>query len=205
VLQWSIDNGPCGTSTDEMTIMLWDGSVPPAYAGEDQHFCEDTTETTMHAAPAFSTATAVWTLLSGSGTIDEPIDSLTAITGLQLGPNIFLWTVFNGECGTTADSLVITIEDCTDFIVPDAFSPNDDGRNDTYVISGLEDYPDAHLQVFNRWGSQVLDRQPYLNNWDGRSENSMNFGDELPESTYYYILDLGDGSDVLTGYIYLRR
>jgi hypothetical protein len=51
----------------------------------------------------------------------------------------------------------------------------------------------------------VLDRSPYNNDWDGRSENSLNWGEDLPEGTYFCILDIGDGSDVYTGYIYLKR
>ncbi|MBP8824310.1 MAG: gliding motility-associated C-terminal domain-containing protein, partial [Flavobacteriales bacterium] len=43
------------------------------------------------------------------------------------------------------------------------------------------------------------------NDWNGTSENSMNWGEELPEGTYYYVLDLGTDADPLTGYIYIRR
>ena len=51
----------------------------------------------------------------------------------------------------------------------------------------------------------MLERSPYANNWDGRSEASLNWGEELPEGTYYYILDLGNDDEPFTGYIYLKR
>ena len=206
VFQWTVNNGPCGISTDDLTIAVFDASELPANAGPDQVYCLDTTETSMHAVPLVSeTATGLWTLIEGSGDILFPTDTATAVENLGTGTNIFLWTVENGPCPATSDTMFITINDCSDFKIPDAFSPNGDGVNDVYVIEGLEYYPDNSFQVFNRWGTQVLERSPYNNNWDGRSEAQLNWGDELPEGTYYYILDLGNGDDPYTGYIYLKR
>ena len=113
--------------------------------------------------------------------------------------------VSNGICGTTSDTVVVTIEDCTTFVVPDAFSPNGDGVNDVYEISNIQFYPNNKFQVFNRWGDLVYEANPYVNEWDGRSSKGFNTDQGLPEGTYYYILDLGDGSEVLNGFIYLRR
>jgi gliding motility-associated-like protein len=205
VFEWSIDNGACGATTDQVTIAVFDSGVANADGGPDQSYCQDTTTTRMAAVPTTSTGVGSWTLVSGSGTVASPADPTTEITGLALGTNVFVWTVSNGACGNTSDSVIVELIDCATLIVPDAYSPNGDGVNDLYVVRGLEYYPNNSLQVFNRWGSKVLDRSPYNNNWDGRSENSMNWGEELPESTYYFILDPGDGKDIITGYIYLRR
>ncbi|MCB0793758.1 MAG: gliding motility-associated C-terminal domain-containing protein, partial [Flavobacteriales bacterium] len=143
--------------------------------------------------------------LSGTGAIADPNASGSEVSGLGLGNNVFAWTVSNGPCGTTTDTMLIVLDDCLTLTIPDAFSPNGDGVNDTYVIDNLEYYPNNSIQVFNRWGSKVLDRSPYNNDWDGKSENSLNWGEQLPESTYYYVLDLGNGTDAYTGFIYLRR
>ncbi|MFT3884137.1 MAG: gliding motility-associated C-terminal domain-containing protein [Flavobacteriales bacterium] len=205
VYRWSIDNGACGTSSDEVMVAVFDANVAAAQGGPDQSFCQDTTTARMAAVPTTSTGTGAWSLLSGRGAIASPGDPATDITGLGTGMNVFAWTVSNGVCGTTSDTVIVELRDCTTLVVPDAYSPNGDGVNDIYVIRGLEYYPNNTFQVFNRWGSKVLDRSPYRNNWDGRSENSLNWGEELPESTYYYILDPGDGKDIITGYIYLRR
>ena len=59
--------------------------------------------------------------------------------------------------------------------------------------------------MFNRWGNKVYEASPYTNQWDGNSQFGSVFGEKLPESTYYYVLTLGDGSDAYTGFIYLRR
>ena len=89
--------------------------------------------------------------------------------------------------------------------VPEGFSPNGDNVNDQFVIDGLEYYPDNRITIFNRWGQKVFESAPYANNWDGTSQNSMTIGNEkLPEGTYFYLLDLGNG-DVMKGYIYLTR
>jgi gliding motility-associated-like protein len=204
--EWTIDNGECGTTTDQVNIIVFDHTVPPADAGEDQLFCQDVSTTDLDAVPATSTATGFWSVLQGNpSTIEQPGDADSGVEGLVLGDNWFIWTVDNGTCGTTADTMLVFIKDCLTIRVPDAFSPNGDGTNDTFVIPNIESYPDSRFQVFNRWGSKVLDRSPYNSDWDGSSQFGAAFGEKLPESTYYYVLDLGNGSDAYTGYIYLRR
>ena len=204
-LTWTIDNGVCGTTSDDVLISVFDINVPPAAGGPDQQICQDTTTTVMSADPAVSTATGHWELIQGHGELTYPDQPNTEVTGLQPGTNIFQWVLNNGVCGSTADTVVITLRDCSILVVPDAFSPNKDGVNDTYVIQGLDYYPDNSFQVFNRWGSKIYERSPYRNTWDGTSEGKLNWGTDLPESTYYFILDPGNDKEVITGYIYLRR
>jgi gliding motility-associated-like protein len=91
--------------------------------------------------------------------------------------------------------------------IPEIFTPNNDGINETFEIPGIEDYPNNSIQIFNRWGSTVLNAAPYENNWSGNSTSNLILGEgELPTGTYYYILDLnGDGSTIYKGYVYLKR
>ncbi|KAF2335290.1 T9SS type B sorting domain-containing protein, partial [Flavobacterium nitrogenifigens] len=81
------------------------------------------------------------------------------------------------------------------------FSPNDDGQNDYFYIDCIERYPDNQLEIFNRWGNLVYYKKGYDNTWDGKEENSAK---TLPEGTYFYILDLGDGSKKTSGWLYLK-
>ena len=75
-----------------------------------------------------------------------------------------------------------------------------------FVISKIEDYPDNTLRIFNRWGNMVYEMHDYDNSWNGTSNVSMLMnGNPLPDGTYYYVLDLGNGNEILTGYIVLRR
>ncbi|MDQ6473090.1 gliding motility-associated C-terminal domain-containing protein [Flavobacterium sp. LHD-80] len=81
------------------------------------------------------------------------------------------------------------------------FSPNDDGQNDTFYIDCITQYPDNQLQIFNRWGNLVYYRKGYDNTWDGKADGSAK---TLPEGTYFYILDLGNGSAKKSGWLYLK-
>jgi gliding motility-associated-like protein len=188
---------------------VFDSSVPPADAGPSQQFCQDISTTTLAAVPATSTASGVWSLLAGNGNITLPGDPGSEVTGLLLGWNWFTWTVDNGTCGTTSDTMYVFVRDCLTITIPDAFSPNGDGVNDIFNIVNIESYPDNKFTIFNRWGSKIFEATPYTNGvieaWDGSSQFGAFLGEKLPEGTYYYILDLGNGSDAYTGFIYLRR
>ncbi|MGK6350832.1 gliding motility-associated C-terminal domain-containing protein [Parapedobacter sp. DT-150] len=88
-------------------------------------------------------------------------------------------------CEQTGDVTVIVLQN---LIVPNSFSPNGDGINDTWEIGGLEDYPNVVVQVFNRWGTLVFSSQGYAVPWDGQFN-----GRQLPVGAYYYTIS----SDVL--------
>ena len=61
------------------------------------------------------------------------------------------------------------------------------------------------VTIFNRWGSKVYASSNYKNDWDGTNQFGVSIGDELPGGTYFYIIDLGDGSEIIKNYIYLER
>jgi gliding motility-associated-like protein len=105
--------------------------------------------------------------------------------------------------------VTIIIEGCPLFI-PDGFSPNDDGNNDYFRMLCLqENYPDARIEIYNRWGNLIYEQDKYGREdrwWDGRSNKKRTFGNEkLPPGTYFYILYKNDGSDPITGYVFLNR
>ena len=91
--------------------------------------------------------------------------------------------------------------------VPDAFSPNEDGVNDYFVIPGVENYPKSVITIFNRWGNLLYEASPYKNDWDGSTKHGIVVNKEkLPTGTYFMILDLKeDGITPFKKYIYLRR
>ncbi|MFK7812771.1 MAG: gliding motility-associated C-terminal domain-containing protein [Maribacter sp.] len=83
----------------------------------------------------------------------------------------------------------------------EAFTPNGDGNNDQWVIPGIENYPNNIVRVFNRWGNEVFSVQSYQNNWEGfYRENN----EKLPAGQYMYIIELGDNSKPLQGWIFLN-
>ena len=88
---------------------------------------------------------------------------------------------------------------CDEVVIFNGFSPNGDGRNDVFVIQGLERYPQHYLRVFNRWGSTVFAGGDYQSDWDGTLG-----GKDLPDGSYFYLLDTGEG-EIVSGYVELRR
>ncbi len=84
--------------------------------------------------------------------------------------------------------------------VPNTFTPNNDGINDTWIIDHLTDYPNVRVQVFNRYGQLVFESKGYTKPWDG----TMN-AKSLPFGTYYYVIEPGNGRKPVTGYVTLIK
>ncbi len=85
-------------------------------------------------------------------------------------------------CKTIYDEMTLTVNDCS-IEIPNVFTPNGDGKNDFFVIKGLESYPNSKLIIFNRNGVKVFESKNYKNNWDGGNNSN---------SVYYYILTISD-------------
>ncbi len=96
------------------------------------------------------------------------------------------------------------------------FSPNEDGINDWLKIKNIKSanninrYPNNTIKIFNRWGSLVWEASGYDNDkvkFEGVSNGraTIGKGEQLPVGTYYYMLDLGDGSPIIKGWIYINR
>jgi len=84
-----------------------------------------------------------------------------------------------------------------------AFSPNNDGLNDTYIIDGLENYPKNHVYFFNRWGQLVWDKAKYNNTtivWDGKD----NAGAVLTSGTYFYVIEI-EGKKAQKGWVEITK
>jgi gliding motility-associated-like protein len=96
-----------------------------------------------------------------------------------------------GGC-TVSDEIFIKVLKSPE--VPNAFSPNGDGINDTWRIKYLESYPGATIQVFNRYGQRVFYSAGYDVEWDGNIN-----GKPLPVGTYYYIVDPKNGRKLVSG------
>ncbi len=98
-----------------------------------------------------------------------------------------------GTC-SSIDSVIVYVVPGNKIIVYNTFTPNGDLNNDTWYIGNIEKYPENHLEIYNRYGKKVFEMYNYDNSWNGRT-----FGEKLPASTYFYVLDLGDGSPTYHG------
>jgi len=210
---WTVDNLECGISSDTVNIFVYDPNIEVADAGLGREICEDEFEPfQLNGNYPESPATSFWFVAEGEAEIEDPNDPETTVltmgeVSIPLGEEIslFVYVIDNGVCGATADTVAFSLNDCLTIEIPDAFSPNADNINDTWFIPNLYKYPNNSIKIFNRWGSQVYDAAPYDGSWDGRSNHSATIGEELPVSTYYYVLDLGDGSEPFAGFVFLQR
>lgn len=114
------------------------------------------------------------------------------------GIDAFAYELCN-ETGCDTSAVEIEIK-CTRPVIHNGFSPNEDGINDFFKITQLEHFPKNKLSVFNRWGNLVFQRKAYANTWDGKDFS----GADLPDGTYFYYLDLGNGQS-MDGFVQIRR
>ena len=81
------------------------------------------------------------------------------------------------------------------------FSPNGDGKNDTWQVREIERYLNNQVWIYTRTGQEIFSAKPYGNNWNGIFE-----GTDLPEGSYYYRIDLNGNQTVdFEGWLYLTR
>ncbi|MEM8906367.1 MAG: gliding motility-associated C-terminal domain-containing protein [Bacteroidota bacterium] len=112
-------------------------------------------------------------------------------------PDVFSYAICNPVgCDTTTVSIVVQ---CEAIVVYTGFSPNGDDVNDTFKIQGIENFPNNRLLIFNRWGNEVYNKEGYLNDWDGTWQGKL-----LPDGTYFYVLEDGEGN-AYSGYVQIHR
>ena len=88
-------------------------------------------------------------------------------------------------------------------VIYNGITPNADGKNDTWIIDGIEEYPDNEVLIFNRWNDQVQEFTGYNNTsvvWEGTNQ----FGKKLPDATYYYIVKLRSVNKIYTGWVIIH-
>lgn len=137
------------------------------------------------------------TSVTGAGNVGSPNMSSSLMALNNFNHDVFALTTLNKT---------VTI--------PQFISPNGDDKNDVLIIENINYYPNNKLQVFNRWGNLVYEKDGYINDWDGSANVSKGVniifqGDgsqPLPSGTYFYILDLGvDGLEPYNGYVQIHK
>ena len=103
-------------------------------------------------------------------------------------PDTIRLTVTDAKGCKGRDTLIVLPCDLTKLFtdMPNAFTPNGDGQNDTWIIPYMDIFPNAVLEIFDRWGRLVYrTTKVYGNFWDGKSK-----GKDLPMDAYYFVLKL---------------
>ncbi|MBC5993980.1 Ig-like domain-containing protein [Pontibacter cellulosilyticus] len=105
---------------------------------------------------------------------------------------------------TTAEGCVdtdeVTVEVIPAITVPNAFTPNRDGVNEIWEIENIQNYPEARVEVFNRWGNLIFTSNGYGTPWDGTYK-----GEDLPVATYYYMIYLNKSEKPISGHVTIIR
>jgi len=182
-------SGGC-TSAATTTVIV--NENPIAIEGPDQELTF-VFETQM-AAELSSPETGEWSLISGSGHINDIHSPTALVTDLSIGENIFLWKVRIANCEDSA-KVKITVND---LFVPSVITPDGDGKNDYFKIGEI--IGKVELIIINRWGNEEFTNANYLNDWNGLN----NEGQELPNDTYFYIMKFENGI-IKKGSVLIKR
>lgn len=113
----------------------------------------------------------------------------------NIAVEIELLNINNGDCSLAlSDMATVNVQFCS---IPKGISPNGDGLNDSWDLSN---YDISKVEIFNRYGTKVYSKSNYQNEWFGLSDS----GKELPDGTYYFVIDFTD-LETQTGWIYINR
>lgn len=98
------------------------------------------------------------------------------------------------NCAIETDKVTIRVYEKV--VVPNTFTPNGDGTNDTWNIAAMTAYAGSVVTVYNREGLPVFKSTGYTKAWDGTFKGKL-----LPFGTYYYVIDLKNGTKPLSGWL----
>jgi len=190
-----ITKNAAGCLSDTATRLITVATLPVVHTGADTVIRVGNSVTLNAVVTPPGNYTYTWspaTYLSNS-TVLHPVATPDVTTSYQL-------QAVDPQSGCMAsDDVVITAVSA--LFIPTAFTPNNDGKNDRWVIPGLALYPEARVVVFNREGQKIFDRKGYTNNaWDGTYK-----GEAQPNAVYVYMIELGDRKTILKGTLTLVR
>ncbi len=209
---WFYDFGGSGTSFSQNPVQIFSlgGTYTISLAIVDVNGCKDTIEKPLQAD---ALPNAGFTYNSNNGFNVGAVFNFVDTSSNAID---YLWNFGNGQSsiiqnpsstyfgnGTYKVSLTVhnaigcvdstftlininTITDDISQLIPNAISPNEDGKNDVWKLDFIELlYPDATVNVFNEWGQELYSSKGYKSPWDGKIN-----GDYLPDGTYFYVIDL---------------
>ena len=127
----------------------------------------------------------------------------------NLNPGIYSVMVvrYNGSIGVDTvkiDNLVVSgsTEPCQ-ITFFNGVTPNGDGLNDIFYIQNIEQFKGNVVEIYNRWGQNLATLKDYdnlTNNWKGTIGNGTEIA---PSGTYFFVINLGNGTKLIKGWIEL--
>lgn len=187
----TVSNSSACTSMDTVVVNVL--QKPAANAGPDKIMTQGQT-VTLNGKATGSDVSYYWTP-------SEYLSSDTVLTPTASPPETITYTLHVASkvgCGSeSTDEMTVTVYKAIS--IPNTFTPNGDGVNDTWDITALSTYPKSITQVFNRYGAEIFKSIGYATPWDGRVK-----GQVVPSGTYYYKIDLQNGN-VYSGWLLVMR
>jgi gliding motility-associated-like protein len=170
--------------------------LPVADAGPDKEIIEGQ-RVEIEGNASGNNIDILWTtgIYLSNAKIENPFASPEVSTTYRI-------TVTSADGCVATDEMRITVKLPKALEIPNAFSPNGDGFNDRWVIKNIDEYPNAVVQIFNRYGKQVFEITGYSNSnaWDGKVS-----GVDLPVGPYYYIIKPNSKKRSISGVISIIR
>jgi len=131
----------------------------------------------------------------------------------ELLPGVYEAQFISNEfCSGTASGEVLTEIRAYNLVSPDGAGNGTIGasNNDFWIIDCISEYPNNNVKVFNRYGILVFEKDGYnndpLTSFRGIGVNGVySMGNELPDGTYFYIIDKRSGTKPITGFLELAR
>ncbi len=184
---------PNGCVTTGSTVMLADPEPIVISDPATDPTCPGDHEGAIMVTATGGTGTLSFLLMDKEGTAIDSSENAGNFTNLDIGEYTISVDDEN-HCGPVTKSAEVYEADNCALIIYDAFSPNDDGKNDVWNIHGIQAYPNCVVKVFNTWGNQVFSSKGYTQPWDGKFN-----GKTLPAGTYYYIIEIEPGGKTYSG------
>jgi gliding motility-associated-like protein len=134
---------------------------------------------TLTAPPSYTKYT--WNSLSGDQTYQVSLPQTVSLTVTDAN-------------GCEATQQIIITDKCPNIWIPNTFTPNGDGINDTWTIEGLDNDQSVLVRVYTRYGNMVFESKGYTTSWNGEYG-----GKKLPAGVYYYVLTSKKGTQKFSG------
>lgn len=135
--------------------------------------------------------------------ITQPVATTTATPSSPIGQypiTVSGGSLLNYYLNRVSGTLTVTTIPGLAVIIPNTFTPNGDGINDTWDITNLNTYSSSTVQIFNRYGTLLFRSVGYPSPWAGTYN-----GAALPSGTYYYVITLLPGQKPLSGFVAIIR
>jgi len=137
---------------------------------------------------------------SNPGLTMDPNGTIRIVPSLMPGRYTYRYRICERQQPNNCSSEAVAVIDIRPegLIVPNAFTPNGDGKNDTFEIIGMDNFDRVELLVVNSMGEELYRNADYRNEWSGR---------RLPSGTYYYLITAHKGrqTERTKGWVLLKR